>query len=349
MMAHLTPFTPSTMPTTMDTEDEESSTSSVAVSCGNGKRRATPFDLFRQGERKTIDDDDVVDEFIMYNETLASKPYCLHRVLQYSKKEKNCQCLHVLGESVFFCEAVGQYQLFFSKLKRSQQQIMLMFPIPFIVSDDDCTEIGHLDKLRKAKICRDALMDILGLGKLYWSTCVQHAMNNTIPAYKLKGKKTYRKLRWDAMYFDSLVEHFEELRKEAGPRIATRFVREKTGETTTRDDNEKVECLPPSFSKRMMLFNANGTEGSLQEAVAARLDLLQRADILDSLPFKGIPEFQQVQLNNNYRKFIPGFLQDEEICPKPCDEVLKRQKDDQKRQADVKKDAKPKKLKDTTV
>jgi hypothetical protein len=234
---------------TMNTEDD-GSISVAAGGDGNGKRRATPFDLCRQQGKSILDDDELVDEFIIYNEDLASNPYCLHRVLQYSKKEKKCQCLHVLGESVFFCEAVGQYQLFFSKLKRSQQQIMLvhsmqsslllndtlfahkqssiLFPIPFILSEDDCTESGHFgDKLRKAKICRDALMDLLGLGKGYWLTCLQHAKNNTIPDYKLKGKKTNRKRQWDAMYYESLVEHFEELRKEAGP-IATRFVREKT-------------------------------------------------------------------------------------------------------------------------
>jgi hypothetical protein len=89
----------------------------------------------------------------------------------------------------------------------------------------------------------------------------------------------------------------------------------------------------------MMLFNADGTEGTLQEAVASRLSLLQRADFLDHLPFKGIPEFKQVQLFNNYRKFIPPEFKDE-ICPRPSAEVLKRQKDDQKVRADKKKEKK---------
>jgi hypothetical protein len=95
---------------------------------------------------------------------------------------------------------------------------------------------------------------------------------------------------------------------------------------------------------KMMLFNADGTEGTLQEAVDSRMSLLQRADFLDHLPFKGIPEFKQVQLYRNYRKFIPAEFKDE-ICPKPSDEVLKRQKDDQKRRADEKKEKKTKKLK----
>jgi hypothetical protein len=61
------------------------------------------------------------------------------------------------------------------------------------------------------------------------------------------------KERWNELYFDSLVEHFEELRKEAGP-IATRFVRERTGACTTRDDNELAEYLAPNFSKRQCYY-----------------------------------------------------------------------------------------------
>jgi hypothetical protein len=68
-------------------------------------------------------------------------------------------------------------------------------------------------------------MDILGLGKMFWETCVRHVRCNTIPEYKLEkgsGTTSNRKHQWDELYFDSLVVHFEELRKEAGP-IATRF------------------------------------------------------------------------------------------------------------------------------
>jgi hypothetical protein len=51
------------------------------------------------------------------------------------------------------------------------------------------------------------------------------------------------------------------------------------------------------LTPKMMLFNADGTEGTLQEAVASRLSLLHRADFLDNIPFKGIPEFKQVMLD----------------------------------------------------
>jgi hypothetical protein len=82
-----------------------------------------------------------------------------------------------------------------------------------------------------------------------------------LPAYKLKGKKSNMKQRWDEMYFDSLVQYFEELRKEAGP-IATQFVRERTGETTTGDDTEGVEYLAPDFSKRQCYYKCCATRGA---------------------------------------------------------------------------------------
>jgi hypothetical protein len=51
----------------------------------------------------------------------------------------------------------------------------------------------------------------------------------------------------------------------------------------------------------MMLFViADGTEQTLQEAVpSSHLTLVQRADFLDHLPLKGVPEFKPVMLYRN--------------------------------------------------
>jgi hypothetical protein len=82
-------------------------------------------------------------------------------------------------------------------------------------------------------------MELIGVGKIWWTTCIGHALHNTFPKYPCKGKKSGIKRQWEEIFFESLVEHFEELRNDATP-IATRFARERTGETTTRDDNEKL-------------------------------------------------------------------------------------------------------------
>jgi hypothetical protein len=60
----------------------------------------------------------------------------------------------------------------------------------------------------------------------------------------------------------------------------------------------------------------------IQEAVVSRLSFCREQTFFDNLPFKEIPEFKQVMLYRNYRKFFPPEHQDE-ICPKPSDEVLK--------------------------
>jgi hypothetical protein len=277
-------FTPHSIARTPTADTEDDSIDHEAPPSATGKRRATPFDRFRAREssKDRPDDQSIIDEFICYNDRLASSPHCIHRVQSSGmKKEKNCCCLHVLNESPSYCEVIAQYQMYFGQLKRADQQRIfvdwirnslfhfnghqqyhrrhahLSFGIPFLLSEDDNAlnggNGGQYDRLRDAKICRDALMDILGLGKLFWETCLRHVRCNTLPEYKAKGRKSNIKERWNAVFFDSLVQHFEELRKEAGP-IATRFVRERTGETTTRDDNEDAEYLTPDFSKRQCYY-----------------------------------------------------------------------------------------------
>jgi hypothetical protein len=93
-------------PPPIDTED---SCIDEIPGSGKGKRRSTPFDILRKSQISLlpVDDDDLIDEFIIYNEELGSTPFCSHRVQVSSKKEKKCRCLGVLSESVFFCEAVG--------------------------------------------------------------------------------------------------------------------------------------------------------------------------------------------------------------------------------------------------
>jgi hypothetical protein len=73
------------------------------------------------------------------------------------------------------------------------------------------------------------------------------------------------------------------LRKEAGP-IATRFVREKTGETTTRDDNEKAEYLPPSLSKRQCFYQYCLSRGAKVTANNQGCMLVEDIEGLTRLP-----------------------------------------------------------------
>jgi hypothetical protein len=92
-------------------------------------------------------------------------------------------------------------------------------------------------------------MDLLLKGLRFWKSCVHHHTSNTIPSHKLKGKLPNNKRKFLEDYQESLNEHFEELEKEAEP-IATRYVRELTGETTLRDRQDDLVYLPSFFSVR---------------------------------------------------------------------------------------------------
>jgi hypothetical protein len=85
--------------------------------------------------------------------------------------------------------------------------------------------------------------------------------------------------------------------------------------------------LPPGLFQQPPTF---------QEALKLRREMLfaplNEADLLDVIPFKGVPEFKQVQMYKNFRQFLPPDYQDI-TCPRPSDDVLKRQKDDQKQRA----------------
>jgi hypothetical protein len=39
---------------------------------------------------------------------------------------------------------------------------------------------------------------------------------------------------------------------------------------------------------------------------------------------EGIPEFKEVELYKNYRKFMPSKYYEEVMCPKPNESILKR-------------------------
>jgi hypothetical protein len=319
MMAQFTPLS-STIVGVMDdcTNSTSESTTCPPGAGGIGMRRSTPFDRIR-GIKDVAsmaiesEEESILDDFIAYNDGLAFKPYCINRIRQEGSKEKQCRCLHVLRNSSLFTEAVAEYQLHFGRLKRHDQQCVvtewirssrfhhkgaqkrgmdasLVFAVPFLLSEE-WSSSEEFDNLRSATICRDALLDILGWGKKMWTTCLNHARNNTLPDHKLRGKKTNMKRKWDEVFQESLLEHFEDLRKEAGP-IATRFVREKSGQTTTRDDNEKAEHLPPTFSKRQCYYNYCSSRG-----------VMVTANNKGTLSFERQPEALPIPSWTSYRSF----------------------------------------------
>jgi hypothetical protein len=57
----------------------------------NGKQRTTPFGKLRNSMLSTpLDDDDLIDDFIIYNETLASRPRSSERPVSSSEDYNVC-------------------------------------------------------------------------------------------------------------------------------------------------------------------------------------------------------------------------------------------------------------------
>jgi hypothetical protein len=111
--------------------------------------------------------------------------------------------------------------------------------IPFILSPNDDPE--DYNELKDLAICHNSKR------KTFWKSCVDHNSARTIPCHKLKRKTSNKKRKFLEDYEESLNEHFDELVKEAEP-IATRYVREVTGETTLRDSKDDLVYLPSFFT-----------------------------------------------------------------------------------------------------
>ncbi len=227
------------------------------------------------GEETLIDDEDIINAFVVFNQDLASRrDYCVNRVQKYGSP-KVCNCLQILLHlNRPFCVAVAEYQVYFASHKHEDQQKIVIdwmrscdavrssntpkntpiYPIPFLAqppSEEEEEEATDYGPLSRTNICRDALADLINVGGMWWNTVTKkHCKNHTpLPNHKLKGRVSNNKRKWNATFESDLIDHFEELRKEAGP-IATRFVREHTGELSERDTNEEAEYLLPYWSKR---------------------------------------------------------------------------------------------------
>lgn len=195
---------------------------------------------------------------IKMNETLASRPHCLSRF--NNKTPLKCSCLSVMNGREDYCQAVAEFQLMFEKkksvdrkitvidwMRNNLSQYKMVFRIPFILHGTEDAEDYRL--LRNARICPNAMLDIIKKGVRFWTSCKKHFDQNTIPNHALAGKPPNKQRKFLQVYEAALIDHFDELKKEAEP-IATRYVRESTGELTVRDTDEALVFLPSFLTVR---------------------------------------------------------------------------------------------------
>jgi hypothetical protein len=237
-------------------------------------------------DEEDVDDEDVaaldsdengmINAFISFNKDLAKREHCVERVHRTNSSGKACNCLQILNLRPEFCPAIAEYQIYFANLKREEQQKIAidwmrsceavrynkpknspLYPVPFHrptapanITDDQSL---LFQPLKDTKICRDALMDLLGVGRSWWTSVNKHCKNNTQPLHKLKGKISNSKRKWNEMHSSHLVQHFEDLRKEASS-IVPQCIRERIGEGTTSEGDDKDEYLPASYSMRKCYY-----------------------------------------------------------------------------------------------
>jgi hypothetical protein len=226
-----------------------------------------PFKFIKGKGKKT--DNELLTLFCNYNANLSSRERC--ESMHQKDLQLKCNCLSILQPNELevdnpFSDAVAQYQLYFCRLKSIEQKKIVIewmrsnsntgphrrYPIPFLL--DNTQDASSFNALREATICPSSLVELLGRSKKWLKECVDHATNNTLPSHGLIGKTSNNRKAFLQVFEDDLVQHFEELRKEASP-IATRLVRESTGETTTRDDDDKTELLGPDVTMRTCYSN----------------------------------------------------------------------------------------------
>jgi hypothetical protein len=199
-----------------------------------------------------------LENSIQYNLSLGSRECCIN---SHSKAKMQCHCLSVLNGREDFCQAVAEYQLMFEKLSSVEKKKVViewmransnegnkrLYTIPYILDSTDVA--ADYLALRNASICQSAMMCLLKKGYKWWKSCATHNRNMTVPSHKLTGQMSNKKRKFLVDYKEDLESHFGELVKEAEP-IATRYVREVTGETTLRDNDDSMLYLPSFFTQR---------------------------------------------------------------------------------------------------
>jgi hypothetical protein len=99
-------------------------------------------------------------------------------------------------------------------------------------------------------ICSSAIQIVSGKKGSFWRTCIRAVQNNTIPEHGLVGKSSNNS-KVEAETLDSLCTFFGEVESLCEV-IPTRFVCDRSGTNTTRDNDNEVRTLPPYWSKRKL-------------------------------------------------------------------------------------------------
>ncbi len=92
------------------------------------RSRRKPQQEVLEEEDMILDDEDVINAFVLFNQNLSSKEYCKDKVQMNRDHTRlfknNCNSLKILHHNEPFCAAVGEYQAYFAGQKREVQQMI---------------------------------------------------------------------------------------------------------------------------------------------------------------------------------------------------------------------------------
>jgi hypothetical protein len=245
-----------------------------------------PFKLFKSKEYKD-NDGGRLDLCTEYVQLLSSRDRCKSNT-NSQKKLMSCNCLGFLNNDLYW-EATGNWMVDFGSMKRHDQQRVviekirhadvlaetfdagdqdskkhMVYCLPFIMtesSDEDAVDDAiAIQALTQHKICKSALMELMCVQKGWWGTCRKHLKKGTVPVHGLRGKQSNRKRKFREEEEVHLIHFFLEIKSFAEP-SATRFVLDKTGEKSTRNDDTELEYLPPSWSRLKLYQRYAATRG----------------------------------------------------------------------------------------
>ena len=166
-----------------------------------------PITLLSSKNKSKYSDSDLIDNAIEYLQgKAADQPCCKSK---FNSSFLTCSCLSCFaveddGIEYPFTIAVARYMVYFAKLSFSERYRTVMdwirysekhakttdpvfwVPVLFDEEDDDFDWENH--EYSSLRICKNALLTILGKGRRFWTKCSKAVKSEIIPQHGLVGR-----------------------------------------------------------------------------------------------------------------------------------------------------------------
>ena len=284
------------------------------------------------------DDEDLVDIGVQFLQEQS--------VLQFHCRDKQrgsnllCSCLSIFRKEEEaweypLAEMVARYMVFFARLSKPEQQRTVIdwiryslgnsgarktdsemrFLLPIIANedeldetDDDCVQFKSARDLAMGyHVCYSAMLTIVGYSWRFWRRCKSAACSGVLPVHGLTNRRSNHRISLEGEI--ELQCFFDEMAALAEP-LPTRFVREITGELTTRDTNTELKQLASSFSKRGLYSAFSYEQGwAISSTAKGTIIKTSRSDELwEASGRQHAPLISGRSFNRFWNKYFPWLI-----------------------------------------